>query len=344
MRHPLAWKSITASAWGRGDSCIREDAAHGRARRIGAETVHPDAGELGVLYHGSVLIPNPQALAEGHLLRSSASVAPELLDDGADAGEGVVHEFLVDREDVGVIVIERRPSDVRPRRQLAHRDAAQALLGKEIEQAALERRGHGGIHDSGRIVFHVRASLSSDKRDIREAEEARQRGFRLFGKFSGKPPPHHFAERLSKMLCIKLILHARLNPHARPDALLEEGDELAFDSLPEQMAARAREQRCQPIALLGQMAEHVEKLLFRAVGREGVPLFRRRGDHMGENVLAKLVEQGVLRLEVRVERRASDVRGLDDVADRYRRIALLSQQLFERAEDGGSALAHASIH
>ena len=44
---------------------------------------------------------------------------------------------------------------------------------------------------------------------------------------------------------------------------------------------------------------------------------------MGEDVLAKLVEQGVLRLEVRIERRATDVCGLDDVADRYRRVALL---------------------
>lgn len=65
---------------------------------------------------------------------------------------------------------------------------------------------------------------------------------------------------------------------------------------------------------------------------------------MGEDVLAKLIEQGVLRLEVRIERRATDVCGLDDVADRYRRIALLSQQFFKRAEDSGPALAHASIH
>ena len=188
-----------------------------------------------------------------------------MLDDGADAGEGIVHELLVDREDVGIMVIERRPSDVRPRRQLAHRDAAQVLLGKEVEQAALERRAHTGVRDSGRIGFHARTSLNGGERDVCEAAESRQRGFRLFGKFSGEPPPHHFAERLPEMLGIQPILHARLYPHARSDALPEEGDELALDRLPEQMAARAREQRRQAIALLGQMAEHVEKLFFRAV-------------------------------------------------------------------------------
>lgn len=64
---------------------------------------------------------------------------------------------------------------------------------------------------------------------------------------------------------------------------------------------------------------------------------------MGEDVLAKLVEQGVFCLEMRVKSRAPNVCELDDVAYRYRRVALLLQELFERAEDGGPALANAPI-
>ena len=86
----------------------------------------------------------------------------------------------------------------------------------------------------------------------------------------------------------------------------------------------------------GRLAIRVQSVRVRAV--------HRAADDVAEKLLAQSLEEIVLRLEVRVESRASDVGAVDDFLHRDLVVALFRRKLAESGKDRRPRLFLSSVH
>ncbi len=87
---------------------------------------------------------------------------------------------------------------------------------------------------------------------------------------------------------------------------------------------------------VGRLAIRVQSVRVRAV--------HRAADDVAEKLLAQSLEEIVLRLEVRVEGRASDVGAVDDLLHRDLVVALLRCKIAESGKDCRPRLFLSSVH